>query len=67
MGMAWKRSEAAIGTVGRVGAEQALVEKINLAPTPSASHYVLGFPGWNQRDLHDLRPLWLRTAPSLLS
>lgn len=34
--MAGKRSEAAIGAVGRVGAEQALVEKMNLTPTSSA-------------------------------
>lgn len=65
--MAGKRSEAAIGAVGRVGAEQALVEKMNLTPTFSASHYVLGCPGRRQRDPHDLRPLWLRTAPTLPS
>lgn len=28
--MAWKRSQADSGTAGRVGAEQALVEKTNL-------------------------------------
>lgn len=66
MRMECKRSQEAIGTAGRVGTEQALVEKTNLLHTTSASQHVLGFPGWRQRDLDGLEPWWVRTLPTLL-
>lgn len=42
--MAWKRSEAAIGIAGRVGAERALVEKMNLTPPQLCQSPYLGLP-----------------------